>query len=596
MLFRTLAISLLCLLLCSGFAPRRTLPPAPEAEIACDTLSPLWHYTEGIKEYLIRGDTTAAERRFEAAVAADSTYAPAYYALATLKLQRNGTGAAELARRAHELDTADKWYLRFLGQALVVDGRYGEALGVYRRLCATESRNPDNYRLLALLHEQQDDPRSAIAVLDSAEVLFGKIPQLLVHKRRLLIADRQYERALREAQALVDAAPYEPENRVVLAEVYAITGRDSLARDEFRKALELDSTNLSTLVSMADYFNRKRDYPAYMNISRLIFARDELPLEEKVRIFRQFTGDLRFYREFYPYINTLAVTLATRYPDRPEVVRLYGEHLIASGETEQALAWYKRHLADVPPDREVYTMVVDIESYLRRPDSVDRYLARALADFPDDAELRLRKAHSLAFAHRYDESAKAYREALRYVGTDSLRSAVWGFIGDMYQQQGMGDSPTTERAFERGGSMWKRFMRMSYEAYDRALKLDRNNVAVLNNYAYFLSLEGRDLERALEMSGRAVALTDNNPTYLDTHAWVLFRLGRLEEAKKYMQQAVSLDGQQSPELQVHYGDILAALGERFMARTYWERAQRNGYDPDEIARRMAALEETPAPL
>ena len=45
------------------------------------------------------------------------------------------------------------------------------------------------------------------------------------------------------------------------------------------------------------------------------------------------------------------------------------------------------------------------------------------------------------------------------------------------------------------------------------------------------------------MSSRAVALTDNNPTYLDTHAWVLFRLGRTEEARKIMQQAVALDSE-----------------------------------------------------
>ena len=593
-MIRKLSIPVLCLLLCCGFAPRRTPPEATQGAVP-DSLAALWHYTEGIKRLRIEGDTLAAKESFAEALAADSAYAPAYFELATLALYRDNARAAELAGRAHRIDTANKWYLRYYGQALVMDGRYDRALDVYRRLCRTESRNPDNYRLLSLLHEQKGDTAEALSVLDSAELRFGKIPLLSMHKRRLLIADKQYDRALSEAEAMVDAAPYEPENRVVLAEVYAATGRDSLARAEFGRALEIDSTNLSTLISLADYYNRKRDYPSYLNISRMIFANDELPLEEKTRIFRQLTGDLRFYREFYPYIHTLAVTLSMQYPDDKRVVELFGGHLIASGETEQALSYFKSHLGDTPPQKEYYAMVVDIESYLQRPDSVDLYLGRALALFPDDAQLRLRKAHSLAFAREYGKAVGAYREALRYVASDSLRSAVWGFIGDVYQQQGMGDSPTTEKAFEKGGGNWKKYMKRSYDAYDRALKLDRNNVAVLNNYAYFLSLEGRDLERALEMSSRVLALTDNNPTYLDTHAWVLFRLGRLEEAKKFMQQAVSLDGQQSPELQVHYGDILAALGENFMAQTYWERALKNGYDPDEIARRIEALKATSKP-
>ena len=59
----------------------------------------------------------------------------------------------------------------------------------------------------------------------------------------------------------------------------------------------------------------------------------------------------------------------------------------------------------------------------------------------------------------------------------------------------------------------------------RSLRYWPDNTMVLNNYAYFLSLEERDLEQALTMSSRVVALTDNNPTYLDTHGWVLFQAG-----------------------------------------------------------------------
>ena len=107
--------------------------------------------------------------------------------------------------------------------------------------------------------------------------------------------------------------------------------------------------------------------------------------------------------------------------------------------------------------------------------------------------------------------------------------------------------------------------------------------------------EGRDLNRALEMSGRAVELTDNNPTYLDTHAWVLFKLGRLDEAKRYLQQAVAFDGRKSPELLIHYGDVLAALGEKFMAETYWKKALENGYDPKEVELRIQRLKNPEQP-
>ena len=132
----------------------------------------------------------------------------------------------------------------------------------------------------------------------------------------------------------------------------------------------------------------------------------------------------------------------------------------------------------------------------------------------------------------------------------------------------------------------KMYQRDCYKAYKKALKYNPDNILVLNNWAYFLSLEGKQLERALKMAERVSELTDRNPTYMDTHAWILFRLGRLEEARQLMRQAVALDGQKSQELLLHYGDILHAMGDQFMAETYWKKALERGYDKAVIEERM----------
>ena len=71
-----------------------------------------------------------------------------------------------------------------------------------------------------------------------------------------------------------------------------------------------------------------------------------------------------------------------------------------------------------------------------------------------------------------------------------------------------------------------------------------------------------------------------------SYAWVLYKLGRTDEAKKILQRAVVLDGQRSPALLAHYGDILYALGERFMAEIYWRQALEKGYSAELIEPRM----------
>lgn len=95
------------------------------------------------------------------------------------------------------------------------------------------------------------------------------------------------------------------------------------------------------------------------------------------------------------------------------------------------------------------------------------------------------------------------------------------------------------------------------------------------------------------MAERVEELLPGNPTYMDTRAWILYRLGRLTEARVLQRQAVALDGQKSLELLVHYGDILHALGEQFMAETYWKRALENGYEAAEIERRLRQPRVTP---
>ena len=564
----------------------QTAQAGPGVPAWADSLPSFYLYTEGIKQNVVAGDSLRARELFAEAVRRDSTFAPAWYELALATLAENPAQAVDLARRAHEIDTADTWYHHLYGQTLLMSGQYDRALGVFRSLRDRDPRNPDLYRILAALYEQQQQSFSAIATLDSAEVRFGRIPMLSAMKRRLLVKTRQIDKAVDEARALVDAAPYEAEHHVVLATLYAASNKDSLARAEYDSALKIDSTSLPTLLALADFLDDRRDFRASLGVTRRLFALDALPLDTKVRKFEQLTSDTRFYREFYFPINDLAQMLAIRYPREKRVVELYARHLIASGEIEQALALYKLHTLDTPPDADYFHAVIDIESYLQQPDSAARYIDRALELFPANAAFHIAKGHAATWAKRYPEALKAYKNSLRHADSDSLRGVTWGLIGDTWHQ--IAEQPREQPGKESRSSAAasRKAREESYKAYDRSLHYWPDNPAVMNNYAYYLAVESRDLDRALALSSRVVELTDNNPTYLDTHAWVLFRLGRAEEARKTMQQAVALDSRNSPELLVHYGDILDALGQRFIAETYWRKALERGYDPDAIARRF----------
>ena len=199
-------------------------------------------------------------------------------------------------------------------------------------------------------------------------------------KRRLLVSTGQTARAI-EARAEVEATPYEARPHAMLASLYAADRQDSLACAEFDAALAIDSTNVEDAHAAGRLPHRAAGLP--------LAARDDaapLPLgrgalETKIHRFEQFRPTSAS-REYYLQLHDLAAILAIRYPDDPRVVELYADHLIASGELEQALALYKIHLADRPAVEKYYRMTIDIESYLQRPDSVQKYVSEALRLFP----------------------------------------------------------------------------------------------------------------------------------------------------------------------------------------------------------------------
>ena len=75
------------------------------------------------------------------------------------------------------------------------------------------------------------------------------------------------------------------------------------------------------------------------------------------------------------------------------------------------------------------------------------------------------------------------------------------------------------------------------------------------------------------MSRRTIEAEPDNSTYLDTFGWILYLLGRPEEAKTHFKRAMLYGGKESPVIMDHYAEVLYALGEYDRAMVYWNNAR-----------------------
>ena len=528
-------------------------------------------YSEAIKSLSIRQDTLNALGAIEAIFQQDSNYAPALNLLS--RITRRPQNAVDYARRAYLSDTTNNFYLEDYGNALVSNGEYGDAIPVFEKI-TRHSTEANHYRILALLLDEKGRTADALKVLDTVEMRLGPNPYFGKLRLYYLLKTGQTLAAEMAAKKAIAEAPYIAENHIQLARVYASTKRDSLAIVSYQKAIAVDSLAVEPWVEICDYYDRVGDISASLSALSHIFKNEKMQLKHKIEMWRQIIQNTDNYGKFFPQYDGLIKQLYIQSPDNRDVALLYANHLFVSKQTEQALLFFKRFLKDEKATLNDYARVIDVEGYwLNRPDSVEHYSKMALQRFPNSVELwQLRS--SIAYEKKQEDVAISHlNEALKYAQNDTVRSELLGSIGDIEHSRGN--------------------VKKCYKSYDKALRLWKDNSSVLNNYAYFLSLEERDLERALEMTTRANTLERNNPTYLDTKAWVLYKLGRYAEAKKVMQQALSLNRGKSAEYPLHYGDILHALGEEFMARTYWRKALEMGADAKEIEKRFLPKTEEP---
>ena len=535
-----------------------------------DSLTVSYRHTEAVKNLTIARDTARAKEIWFNIIAEDSTYAPALYNLSQLE---DGTlEALEYARRAFAADTTNKWYVQGYASNLISTRKYSQAIPIYRRLMRLSPKDIETYHALAVLYGYSGMPYTAINILDSAEIRTGYNPYLGEMKLQLLLDTHQYDRAMETGKKGVLEQPYDARARINLAEAYERGGRDSLARVTLEEALQIDSTNIEALTALSMYHERRGDSHRMLDYEERIILNSDMPLDSKLSRIEILTSDRAFYGKNYIKLGSIIQRLAIAHPNNRKVVDCYADHMIALGELESAYDYLSRHIMDEGTTAEHYIDLLQLASYLGHDEMVKVWLSQAIDRYPDNLDIVSYAGFYILENNSKEDAVKVFKLGLKICENDTDRSRLYGYIGDIYHEMG------------KDGKAFK--------AYRKALDYDAENAMVLNNYAYFLSLHDKNLNKALEMARKATSLEPNNATYVDTLAWVLHRLGENKEAKSIMSQALSLSAQRDASLLAHYGDILWALGEKFMADTYWKKAVSQGYDKEAMDQHIAEIKAT----
>lgn len=530
-----------------------------------------------IEGFLIDAKREALLENFDDAIALyqsiltkDKENATAYYEMARLYEKKDkSTEARANAKEAFRLENNNEWYGVYYSNFLVTNGEYQEAAMVYKSIIAANPKNKKYYYERAYLLTKAKEFESAIAVYNELEALTGISERSSRHKHTIYHMMGKPTQAAEALEMLIQTFPSESQYYHVLAQYYDAQGKTGKAKEVYKRALKMNPEDPVSSIALADDMKKQGNEAQYLLGLKPLFNRNEVSIDIKVK-------------ELYPYINKLpnvkddvsealldlSKTMTEVHSKDPKAYAIYADILYYSGNPRESLQQYYKTLALDNSVFSVWEQILLINEELGQTDELLKVSEDAMDLFPNQAFIYYMNGIAYNRKSSYDDAVDALEQAMMMSGRDNVMKAkVHTALGVSYQ--GAGDFERSDKNFET------------------ALEFDKKNIAVLNNYSYYLALRGKNLDKAVDMIKTANSLEPNQPTIQDTYGFVLYKQQKYKDAEKWFKKALDNGGSTNAGILEHYGDVLFQLNQKETAVEYWQKAKVLGANSKFLDKKIA---------
>ena len=452
------------------------------------------------------------------------------------------------------------WYSQGLVSLYQQQNELDKAAALLEKMVTRFPSKQDPLFSLLDIYSRQEKYNDVISTLNRLEKRLGKNEQLSMEKFRIYLQMKDDKKAFQEIESLVQEYPMDMRYQVILGDVYLQNGKKQEAYDAYQKVLAVEPDNPMALFSMASYYEQTGQKELYQQQLDTLLLNKKVTSDTKISVMRQVIAE---NEQSSAKDSTQVIALFDRMMkqdmDDPQIPMLYSQYLLSKNMEQEAVPVLEQ-VVDLDPTNKAARLML-VSAAVKKEDykQIIKVCEPGVEATPDALELYYYLAIAYHQAEQGDSVLSVCNRALEHITPDTRKEVISDFysiMGDIYHT--------------------KKQMTEAYAAYDSALVYNPSNIGALNNYAYYLSVERRDLDKAEEMSYKTVKAEPNNSTYLDTYAWILFEKGNYAEARIYIDNAMKNDGEKSDVIVEHCGDIYFMTGDVEGALKYWKKALEMG--------------------
>ena len=462
------------------------------------------------------------------------------------------------------------WYSQGLVSLYQQQNELDKAAALLEKMVTRFPSKQDPLFSLLDIYSRQEKYNDVISTLNRLEKRLGKNEQLSMEKFRIYLQMKDDKKAFQEIESLVQEYPMDMRYQVILGDVYLQNGKKQEAYDAYQKVLAVEPDNPMALFSMASYYEQTGQKELYQQQLDTLLLNKKVTSDTKISVMRQVIAE---NEQSSAKDSTQVIALFDRMMkqdmDDPQIPMLYSQYLLSKNMEQEAVPVLEQVVDLDTTNKAARLMLVNAAVKKEDYKQIIKVCEPGIEATPDALELYYYLAIAYHQAEQGDSVLSVCNRALEHITPDTRKEVISDFysiMGDIYHT--------------------KKQMTEAYAAYDSALVYNPSNIGALNNYAYYLSVERRDLDKAEEMSYKTVKAEPNNSTYLDTYAWILFEKGNYAEARIYIDNAMKNDGEKSDVIVEHCGDIYFMTGDVEGALKYWKKALEMGSESKTLKQKI----------
>lgn len=508
----------------------------------------------------------------------DSTNTSIAFYMGVAKFERTSfehtdelTAALAQMRKHVEAHPEDKYEARLYAHAAFLVNQYQEGLRV---LNIQHQLHPQDDNLLSTMadaYEKTSDYQKALAIYDTLQQWRGQSVELSSAKLKAYQALNDTTGAIHEMRALLASAPTNADYNLAMGKMLFMFGYRDSAMVYYDKAQQYEPDNGLTYLTKAEYYLALGDTLNYDRQTYQALVSTDLDVESKLQILVNYTKTLLSAKDTTHRTDHLFDVLIEQHPLEPQIRVLYSEYLMFIDNNEGAAEQIDYALNLDPTNEELWTRLMAYHLYAGNYEKAIEVGDKAIRLNPDNVELYSYLGSSCYSVKQYDKAIEVYDKALAILDSTQVDDRSNLLSGKADVKFAMGDTIA------------------AFALYDQSLDINPDNPGTLNNYAYFLALSNRDLDKAERMSAKTIVEDAANPTYLDTYAWVFYMRKEYTMAQLYIEMAINNEEQPTSELFEHYGYILLANGDKQKALEQWRKAIELKPDNEQLVKQIEKI-------